>query len=133
MTGTTYGKWINRAKELGMVDALLISPNQITFDIRAWLKCRWGCESAKRNTVKCNTRDTTLGERQEMLKKYTAILLVHSHDKVAISEALIELEKEAFLDGYYFAFALRYCNYCKNCLANNDGDCPHPGWDCLLG
>jgi len=123
---TKHAKWIKRAKELDMVDALLITPKDITFDIRTWLKCRWGCESSKRNTVKCNTRETTLDERQEIIKKYKAILLVHSHDRVRISEALLELEKEAFLDGHYFAFALRYCNYCKNCMANNDEHCPHP-------
>ncbi len=121
-----YDKWINRAKELNMIDATIITPKTIKFDIRAWLKCRWGCEFSKRPSLKCDTRNTSLDERQKMIKKYKAILLVHSHDKKELSETLLELEKEAFLDGYYFAFALRYCNYCKNCMVNNEADCPHP-------
>ena len=121
-----YGKWLKRAKELGMVNALLITPKEIKFDIRALLKCRWGCEFSKRDSVKCDPRNTTLDERQKMVKKYKAILLVHSHNGKALSEALIELEKEAFLEGYYFAFVLRYCNYCKHCHVNNEAACPHP-------
>ena len=37
-------KYIQLAKELGMVNAMIISPKEICFDIRAILKCRWGCE-----------------------------------------------------------------------------------------
>ncbi len=37
-------EYIQLAKELGMVDAIIISPKDICFDIRAILKCRWGCE-----------------------------------------------------------------------------------------
>jgi hypothetical protein len=35
-------KYIDLAKELKMVNAMIISPKQISFDIRAILKCRWG-------------------------------------------------------------------------------------------
>jgi len=34
-------KYIQLAKELGMVNAMIISPEDIFFDIRAILKCRW--------------------------------------------------------------------------------------------
>jgi predicted metal-binding protein len=37
-------KYIQTAKDLKMIDAKLITPAEISFDIRAKLKCRWGCE-----------------------------------------------------------------------------------------
>jgi predicted metal-binding protein len=37
-------KYVHLAKELKMVNAMIISPQQIFFDIRVILKCRWGCE-----------------------------------------------------------------------------------------
>jgi predicted metal-binding protein len=50
-----------------------------------------------------------------MVKEYKAILLLHSHDAGQFSKAILELERTAHLDGYYFAFALRPCNLCKEC------------------
>ena len=73
-------KYVQKAKELRMANAMIISPSDIYFDIRALLKCRWGCEDFFNQTIKCNTRNTTFQERTEMIKAYQNILLVHSHD-----------------------------------------------------
>jgi len=70
-------KYIQLAKELGMVNAMIISPEDIFFDIRAILKCRWGCEDFFQESIRCHTRDTTYQERVEMIKKYEHILLAH--------------------------------------------------------
>ncbi len=120
------GKYIRLAKELGMVDAKIISPENICFDIRAILKCRWGCEDFFHRTIRCDTRDTTYPERVEMIKGYNHILLVHSHDARALSQAVLEVERAAFLDGYYFAFAIRFCSLCKMCAVKEDKPCPTP-------
>ena len=61
-----------------------------------------------------------------MVKSYNHILLVHSHDARELSIAVLEIEKTAFLDGYYFAFAIRYCNLCKICAAKQGNPCPTP-------
>jgi len=37
-------KYVRLAKELNMINAKIISPKDIFFDVRAILKCRWGCE-----------------------------------------------------------------------------------------
>lgn len=109
-----------------MIDARIISPEEVCFDIRALLKCRWGCEFSKKETIKCDTRDTTLQERQEMFKNYKNILLVHSHDANALTKALLEIERIAFLDGHYFAFTVRYCNYCTSCGILEGKECQYP-------
>ena len=36
-------KYIELAKELKMLHAQLLTPQDVVFDIRALLKCRWGC------------------------------------------------------------------------------------------
>jgi predicted metal-binding protein len=119
-------KYIQLAKELNMVDAMIISPRQIFFDNRAILKCRWGCEYSLQENVKCHTRDTTYQERVEMVKKYNHILLVQSHDARGLSAAVLEVERAAFLDGYYFAFAIRTCNLCETCVVKQGNPCPAP-------
>ncbi len=109
-----------------MVDAMLISPKDICFDIRAILKCRWGCEDFFDNSIRCHTRDTTYQERVEMVKGYNDILFVRSHDARQLSMAVLEIERRAFLDGCYFAFAIRTCNLCKVCVAGQGHSCPTP-------
>jgi len=119
-------KYIQQAKDLKMTNALLITPDDIIFDIRAILKCRWGCEDFSENNIRCHTRNTSYDERVAMIKKYKHILLVHSNDAHELSKALLEVERTAFLDGYYFAFTLRYCHLCKTCVTEKGKPCPTP-------
>ena len=119
-------KYTQLAKELKMVNAMIISPQDICFDIRAVLKCRWGCEDFFQEDIRCHSRDTTYQERVEMVKRYNHILLVHSHDARELSVAVLEIERTAFLDGYYFAFAIRTCNLCKVCAVQQGNPCPTP-------
>jgi len=119
-------KYIGLAKSLKAVNAKIISPKDIFFDIRAILKCRWGCDDLFQNNIRCGTRDTTYQERIEMVKSYNNILLVHSHDARELSVAVLEIERVAFLDGYYFAFAIRACNLCKVCAIQQGNPCPTP-------
>jgi predicted metal-binding protein len=119
-------KYIQHAKYLGMTTALLITPVDIVFDIRAILKCQWGCEEFSEKNIRCHTRNTSYDERVAMVNKYKNILLVHSHDAHNLSKALLDIERAAFLDGYYFSFVLRCCHLCKVCLVAGGKDCPTP-------
>jgi predicted metal-binding protein len=120
-------KYIRLAEELNMVNAMVISPKDIFFDIRAILKCRWGCDDYHpENNIRCQMRDTSFQERIEMVKGFHHILLVHSHDARKLSAAVLEIERTAFLDGYYFAFAIRTCNLCKACAVKQGDPCPTP-------
>jgi len=118
--------YIHLAKELKMVNAMVISPKEVFFDIRAMLKCRWGCEDFFQDSIRCHSRGTTFQERLEMVGRYNDILLVHSHDPRELSLAVLEIERTAFLDGYYFAFAIRTCNLCKVCAIGEGNPCPTP-------
>lgn len=118
--------YIQLAKDLEMANALLITPDDIVFDIRAILKCRWGCEDFSDANIRCHTRNTSYDERVAMVKKYKNILFVHSHDAHELSKSLLELEKAAFLDGCHFACVLRCCHLCKTCLVVSGKECPTP-------
>lgn len=119
-------KYIQLAKDIGMTNTLHTTPDNIVFDIRAILKCRWGCEDFSENNIRCHTRNTSYDERVAMVKQYKNILFIHSHDAHQLSNALLEIERTAFLDGYYFAFALRFCHLCKTCATEQEKPCPTP-------
>ena len=53
-------------------------------------------------------------------------MLVHSHDANELTKAVLEIERTAFLDGHYFAFAIRYCRLCKGCAVDQGKSCPTP-------
>ena len=119
-------KYIDLAKELNMVDAKIISQQDVFFDIRAILKCRWGCEDFFENSIRCHTRNTSCQERVDMIKAYRHILIVHAHNGTELSRAALEIERTAFLDGLYFAFAIRYCKLCRACAVEKGKACPTP-------
>ena len=121
-----FAKYIELAKSLKAINARLISSQDICFDMRAILKCRWGCEDFFQNSIRCSTRNTTYQERVEMVKSYNNILLVHSHNARELSATGLEIERTAFLDGYYFACAIRACSLCKVCAAQRGNPCPTP-------
>ena len=119
-------KYIQMAKDLNMENAVLITPDDIFFDIRAILKCRWGCEDITKKSIKCGTRDTTFEEGMSMIKAYKNILMLHGHDGTELSRAVLEIERAAFLDGFYFAFGIRYCRLCKSCAVDMGKECITP-------
>jgi predicted metal-binding protein len=119
-------KYVELAKSLKAINARLISSQDICFDMRAILKCRWGCEDFFQNSIRCSTRDTSYQERVEMVKSYNNILLVHAHNAQDLSATVLEIERTAFLDGYYFACAIRACSLCQVCAAQKGEPCPTP-------
>jgi predicted metal-binding protein len=113
-------------KQFDIKDIVEITPDRIVFDVRAVLKCRWGCTYAKYKSVRCEAHGISIEERRQMVQAYHRILFLHGHDKVAMSRASLELEKELFEEGYYFAFALRHCSYCDDCAVAGGKACIHP-------
>jgi predicted metal-binding protein len=119
-------KYLQLAKKFNLEDAVLITPQQVCFDKRVMLKCRWGCDSNGNDTLKCSARGTTFNERIEIIRCYTRILFLHSHDARELTRAALEIERAAFLDGYYLASAIRCCNFCESCSLERGKDCPFP-------
>jgi predicted metal-binding protein len=61
-----------------------------------------------------------------MINQYHRILVVHAHNANDVTKAVLEIERQAFLDGHYLAFAIRYCNYCEMCPVDEDKSCTYP-------
>jgi predicted metal-binding protein len=119
-------KYLETAKKLGMLNAVLISPDDVFFDIRADLKCRWGCEDYFTRSIRCDIRGTSFDDRVKMARSYGKILLLHSNSSRDVSRAVLEIEREAFMDGYYFAFGIKSCALCEKCALSDGKPCPTP-------
>jgi predicted metal-binding protein len=119
-------KYKHIADKYGIEHMLLISPQDIVFDIRSILKCNWGCDKSKGKTIKCDNQGLSIEERKQIINAYSKILLLHGHDGYNVTKACLHIEKELFLDNYYYAFTLRACNFCKDCRVDEGKDCIHP-------
>jgi predicted metal-binding protein len=119
-------KYQNLSKEYGLLDILLISSEDIVLDSRAILKCRWGCDYSISKNIKCETHGLSIEERKNIIKSYGKAFLLHNNNDHELSKACLGIERELFLDGYYFAFTLKGCNYCKECSLTKGLDCAHP-------
>jgi predicted metal-binding protein len=124
--GDIMNKYIDLALEMKMIHAKIITPADIVFDIRTLLKCTWGCENHDETSYKCQRHNTSYDERVRMVQAYSQVLLLHSSDGRDVSKAVLEIERQAFLDGYHLAFAVRSCNYCKTCAVDKDRPCIDP-------
>jgi len=116
-------KYVKAALDMGATNARAISSRDLVFDPRTFLKCM-GCASF--GAWRCPPNHPTHAEARVMLEKYTNVLLIHAHDKKALSKMAREIERQAFLDGNYFAFALAACYHCEKCKRPEEGPCVNP-------
>jgi predicted metal-binding protein len=119
-------KYEEIAKKHKMNDIILINTEDIYFDKRARLTCRWGCDSSNGVTIKCEDRGFSVDEAEETIKRYEQLFLLHANDSHDLTRACLDIERELFLDGFYFAFTLRACNYCRECDVNKGLKCKYP-------
>lgn len=119
--------FVNKSLELGAENAVLFNVEDIEFDSRTILKCMFGCSDwGKGNT--CPSRPNSLKpwEYEKILKKYKWGVIIHSHDKKESQKISFEIERDAYLKGYYFAFSLSDCALCNKCTGFNGHACVNP-------
>jgi len=117
-------KYVGMALEKGAVDAMIIDVADIVFDPRTYLKCAWGCEEF--GQLKCSPDLIKPWEAEPIFRRYSKALLIHTYEKKLNVDIAWEVERAAFLDGCYFAFALYDCSGCEICEASSRADCMHP-------
>ncbi len=117
-------RYVNLAYEMGAVDALIVEVPEIVFDHRTYLKCAWGCPEF--GQLKCSPDLIKPWEAEPLLRRYRLALLIHTHRKELANEIAWEVERRAFLDGHYWAFALYDCHGCDVCAASSRQDCANP-------
>lgn len=119
--------YIDLALSLGAADAVIFDINDIEFDSRTLIKCMFGCKDwGKGNT--CPSRKNSLKpwEYETIFKKYTWGVIIHSTDKKISQDVSFEIERQAFMEGNYFAFSLSDCAICSECAGCRGKDCVAP-------
>lgn len=120
-------KYIETALKLGADHALEFKTEDIEFDPRTLLKCMFGCKDwGKGHTCPSRTGSPTPWEYEKIFRKYSSGIVIHSTNKKISQEASFEVEREAFLDGFYFAFSLCDCSLCSECTGFKGRDCANP-------
>lgn len=122
-----YQKLIDEAYRLGALNVKEFVIEDIVFDPRTILKCKYGCaDYGKSYHCPSDSKNLDIEESIRIFKHYHAGLIIHSNSKNLNQEISYELEKLAFLEGYYMALSLSDCGLCKECLCRYQKPCPHP-------
>lgn len=115
---------VDKALEMGAVSAVPFELKDICFDTRTLLKCMYGCKDwGKGLTCPSRPNNPSLAEYREMLERYKWGVIVGGHNKHITQKVSFELERKAFVEGYYFAFSLSDCGLCKECAGFTNGEC----------
>ncbi len=122
--GCVLEKYVKMALDRGALHALLVDVADIVFDHRTYLKCAWGCPEF--GQLKCSPDLIKPWEAEPLLRRYRRALLIHTRVKELANEIAWEVERAAFLDGYYWAFALYDCHGCETCRAASRQECADP-------
>jgi predicted metal-binding protein len=116
-----------RAMKLGADHAVVFKVEDIVFDPRTILKCMFGCgDWGFGHTCPSKAGSLMPWEYQKVFEKYTWGIIVHSTDKKVSQDVSFEIEREAFLKGYYFAFSLSDCAICRECTGFRGERCVNP-------
>ena len=120
-------KYIALALEKGAEHAVVFSIDQIAFDARTLLKCMFGC-SGWGMVHTCPSREGSPKpwEYEKIFRNYRQGIIIHSTDKKLSQDISFDIERQAFLDGHYFAFSLSDCVCCEKCTGFSGERCVHP-------
>lgn len=120
-------KYIHHAARLGAIDAKEIRAETVVTAAWVRLKCQYGC-GGYGNCLTCPPHSPTPEETVRVLAGYTRAILIHGQDYGDVSEMGLQVEREAFFDGYYKAFSYGSgpCRLCDECNVEV-GECRHPG------
>nr|PZM88756.1 MAG: hypothetical protein DIU81_04645 [[Clostridium] cellulosi] len=119
--------FINKAIKMGAADAVLFEIDDIVFDSRTLLKCMFGCNDwGKNHTCPSRPGFPMPWEFEKILRRYSYGIIIHTHDKKLSQKISYELERSAFLAGYYLAFSLSDCSSCETCSCVEGKECRFP-------
>jgi predicted metal-binding protein len=120
-------KYISKALEMGAKHAVEFAISDIAFDPRVVIKCIFGCSDyGKLHTCPYQKSPLTMEEYQRIFEKYSHGIVIGCDNKPASQKISYEIERECFLDGYYFAFSLSDCGLCKTCAKGMEKACVFP-------
>ena len=120
-------KFIDYAKEQGAKNARDFIISDIAFDSRVILKCMFGCEDfGKGHTCPYQRSPLNMEEYKKIFELYEYGIIINCDNKRVSQNISYEIERMAFLEGYYFAFSLSDCAVCKTCALGDALPCRFP-------
>ena len=119
--------FLELAQRMGAAHAVIFKVSDIEFDPRTILKCMFGCGDWGKGPT-CPSRPGSLmpWDYRQIFEKYSWGVIVHSPDKKIAQQASLAIEREAFRNGYYFAFSLSDCALCQECAGLKGCACLNP-------
>ena len=114
-----------RALELGALHAkVVLTRNVFTAAWVRW-KCRYGCDGYGTNLL-CPPHSPAPDETRKVLDGYKRAILIHCAAEIDVRRMIADLERTAFLGGFYkaFGFARGPCELCPTCAFEKG--CRHP-------
>lgn len=107
---------VARALELGAADAAVIEARSIVVAPWPQLKCQFGCGGYGSNLC-CPPYAPNWQLTRELVNAFERALLIHTKSGANLRIMAATLEREAFLAGFYkaFAFGCGPCHLCKEC------------------
>lgn len=122
-----------KAIEMGVERAKIIDARSIVTAEWVRMKCQYGCPGFGMSLC-CPPRSPTPDTTRKVIDSYQKAILLHRRlqkgekrgERAKIfNKAVVRLEIEMFLDGYYKAWSMGYgpCDRCKEC--NLSGPCRH--------
>jgi predicted metal-binding protein len=121
---TDLNTFVQRACELGAVDAKLIAASSVVTAPWVRMKCQFGCSGYNAGLC-CPPYTPTPQQTQEVIDSYTRALLIHGRLDPETTRIAAQLEREIFLSGFHkaLAFGAGPCRLCSPC---NLEKCIHP-------
>ncbi|MFO7646194.1 MAG: DUF2284 domain-containing protein [Desulfosarcina sp.] len=126
MTAKNLDLLVAKALEEGASEAKIIAAQDVVFDPRSFLKCRFGCNRWGRYWA-CPP-NLALSPEQFMAAfgKYEKAVIIQSTDPQIGQEVTLAIEKEAMLIcNRLFAFAMVQCVRCEPCAYPEPCRYPH--------
>jgi len=124
---TKHERYVELSKSMGARNARYFSIEEIAFDPRTILKCRWGCDDfGKLHTCPSAPHSLSIKDYIETFKHYNSGIIIHCNNKTDCQKISLEIERLAYLDGYYFALSLSDCAICSECKGKNGQPCIAP-------
>jgi len=121
-----YQALIEKALELGATQAKLIDTQNIVFDPRSYLKCRFGCNRWGKYWTCPPHLDISPEMFMEAFEQYKQAIIIKTTDPKIGQEVSVNIEKEAMLThGCSFAFAMALCVQCDECAYPDPCLFPH--------
>lgn len=120
----SYDRLLMLAHELGADSAKVIDPATVVTAPWPAIKCQFGCQKYGTCAI-CPPRTPKYTETREILNCYHKAILFRCHHEEEPSPIAAELERQAFLSGFYKAlgFGGGPCHVCKKC---NPDKCNFP-------